>query len=72
MSPIRLTRPGGSPPYRRPPPCKAYRPVDAGGRGAGAALEKAREYLTALLEFRASAVNIHVVDEPDPNLQALA
>lgn len=38
----------------------------------GAALEKAREYLTGPLKFPASAVKVHVSDEPDPNLQALA
>ncbi|MGR6776570.1 DEAD/DEAH box helicase [Sphaerotilus sulfidivorans] len=38
----------------------------------GAALEKAREYLTGPLKFPASAVKVHVADEPDPNLQALA
>lgn len=38
----------------------------------GAALEKARDYLTGPLKFPASAVKVHVSDEPDPNLQALA
>ncbi len=38
----------------------------------GAALEKAREYLTGPLKFPDSAVKVHVADEPDPNLQALA
>lgn len=38
----------------------------------GAALEKAREYLTGPLRFPESTVRVHVSDEPDPNLQALA
>lgn len=38
----------------------------------GAALEKARDYLTGPLKFPASAVKVHVSEEPDPNLQALA
>lgn len=38
----------------------------------GAALDKAREYLTGALKFPESAVKVHVSDEPDPNLQALA
>ena len=38
----------------------------------GAALDKAREYLTGPLKFPESAVKVHVSDEPDPNLQALA
>ncbi|UYO94692.1 DEAD/DEAH box helicase [Pollutimonas sp. M17] len=38
----------------------------------GAALEKAREYLTGPLKFPESAVKVHVAEEPDPNLQALA
>ncbi|BCU07059.1 DEAD/DEAH box helicase [Allochromatium tepidum] len=38
----------------------------------GAALQKARDYLTGPLKFAQSAVKVHVADEPDPNLQALA
>lgn len=38
----------------------------------GIALEKARDYLTGPLNFPTSAVKVHVSDEPDPNLQALA
>jgi hypothetical protein len=38
----------------------------------GAALQKARDYLTGPLKFAPSAVKVHVADEPDPNLQALA
>lgn len=38
----------------------------------GAALDKAREYLTGPLKFPESAVKVHVSAEPDPNLQALA
>lgn len=38
----------------------------------GAALDKARDYLTGALKFPESAVKVHVSDEPDPNLQALA
>lgn len=38
----------------------------------GAALEKARDYLTGPLKFPESAVKVHVSEEPDPNLQALA
>lgn len=38
----------------------------------GAALAKARDYLTGTLKFPESAVKVHVSDEPDPNLQALA
>lgn len=38
----------------------------------GAALDKARAYLTETLKFPESAVKVHVADEPDPNLQALA
>ena len=38
----------------------------------GVALEKARDYLTGPLKFPASAVKVHVSEEPDPNLQALA
>ncbi len=38
----------------------------------GAALEKARDYLTGPLKFLASAVRVHVSDEPDPDLQKLA
>jgi hypothetical protein len=38
----------------------------------GVALEKARAYLTGTLKFPESAVRVHVSEEPDPNLQALA
>ncbi len=38
----------------------------------GAALDKARAYLTGPLRFPESAVKVHVSEEPDPNLQALA
>lgn len=38
----------------------------------GAALDKARDYLTGPLKFPESAVKVHVSDEPDPNLLALA
>lgn len=38
----------------------------------GAALTKARDFLTGPLKFPASTVKVHVSDEPDPNLQALA
>lgn len=38
----------------------------------GAALDKARDYLTGPLKFPASAVRVHAAEEPDPNLQALA
>ena len=38
----------------------------------GAAVQKARDYLTGPLKFAPSAVRVHVADEPDPNLQALA
>lgn len=38
----------------------------------GAALNKAREYLTGPLKFPESAVKVHTSDEPDPSLQALA
>ncbi|MBP6719868.1 MAG: DEAD/DEAH box helicase family protein [Rhodoferax sp.] len=38
----------------------------------GVALQKARDYLTGTLKFPASAVKVHVSEEPDPNLQALA
>lgn len=38
----------------------------------GAALAKARDYLTGTLKFPESAVKVHVSDEPDPNLQTLA
>lgn len=38
----------------------------------GAALNKARDYLTGSLKFPESAVKVHVSEEPDPNLQALA
>jgi hypothetical protein len=38
----------------------------------GAALEKAYAYLTGTLRFPESAVRVHVSEEPDPNLQALA
>ncbi|RYE68377.1 MAG: helicase SNF2, partial [Oxalobacteraceae bacterium] len=38
----------------------------------GAAIEKARAYLTGPLKFLESAVKVHVSNEPDPNLQALA
>jgi hypothetical protein len=38
----------------------------------GAALEKAREYLTGPLKFPESAVKVHTSEEPDPSLQALA
>ncbi|KVT53061.1 hypothetical protein WK53_07920 [Burkholderia ubonensis] len=38
----------------------------------GAALDKAREYLTGPLKFPESAVKVHVSEEPAPNLQALA
>lgn len=38
----------------------------------GAALDKARDYLTGPLKFPPSAVKVHASEEPDPNLQALA
>ena len=38
----------------------------------GAALEKARDCLTGPLKFPASAVRVHVSEEPDPDLQTLA
>lgn len=38
----------------------------------GAALNKAREYLTGPLKFPESAVKVHTSEEPDPSLQALA
>lgn len=38
----------------------------------GAAIEKARRYLVDTLHFPDSAVKVHVSDEPDPNLLALA
>jgi hypothetical protein len=36
------------------------------------AIEKARAYLTDTLKFPEGSVKVHVSDEPDPNLQALA
>lgn len=38
----------------------------------GAAIDKARQHLTDVLKFPESAVKVHVSDDPDPNLQALA
>ncbi|KVD48830.1 hypothetical protein WI85_16495 [Burkholderia ubonensis] len=38
----------------------------------GVSLERARDYLTSTLKFPESAVKVHVSEEPDPNLQALA
>ena len=38
----------------------------------GAAIHKASEYLVGTLKFPESAVRVHVADEPDPNLLALA
>ncbi len=38
----------------------------------GAALQRARDYLTGPLKFPASSVKVHVSEEPDPHLQALA
>ena len=38
----------------------------------GGAIEKARKYLVDTLKFPESAVKVHVSDDPDPNLLALA